>query len=500
MPRYSSTQFYKDWRYAVEKNFTTGNGEPFPFAEGGEKKWGDEIKKLSFREEPHDGCISSDGTRMAIAVRHDIHIVDTDSWETIAVLKGHTSRVNAVAFQSNDANTLVSSAQHDYGRSEPGAKPTLIVWKIDRLGDLKALEGTSLSNVSEIAAAAADRELARLGVELMRDKVQELAKGLEATIHHVVTENLVKDATTICGRLQTSFQSQVFSPSGKWMVYMPEERPPSNSNAPWDIVICGTDDYRPRVTLKGHTDAITWMGWNRDESIIATVAWDGTIRIWNPVTGIQTHRFETECQNWTGTFSADSKHFVATDGKGRIHTYAISQDEPSERTIEVEGAQGWRRAAAWHPSGKWLAVGGDRLGGLLLVDVAEQKIIQERSLSTKASHGTEETKRMMQRCLGVSEVCFVDHGHKLAVWTYGDSSIEVYDLMQQVRWRFGRGGTDEKETPGGEWVDEEGSVTSQGGRGMLCWEDASRGRLMLASIDFDAVRIWLIELSGEPSS
>jgi hypothetical protein len=32
---YTIDQLYRDWRYAVEKDFVTADGKPFPYAQGG---------------------------------------------------------------------------------------------------------------------------------------------------------------------------------------------------------------------------------------------------------------------------------------------------------------------------------------------------------------------------------------------------------------------------------------------------------------------------------
>ena len=495
MPCYSSDQFFQDWRYAVEKDFTTSDGKSFPYADNGKQQWGDEIKKISFKEEPHNGCISSDGRRLAVAVNHDIHVLETETWDTISILKGHISQVSAIAFKPNDSNTLVSSEQHDYGRSDPKAEPTIIVWKVDEVKGTLALESDSLAGISEAAAATAAEKLASFDVEVTKDELQDLEGAFTAAVSDVVTKHIIKDNLHIVGRLQNSFQSEIFSPSGKWMIYMPGKAPRSNSDAVWDINICSTDDFKCYITLKGHTDAIMWTGWNPDESLIATVAWDGTIRIWDAATGRQTHRFDTGRQNWAGAFSANSKYFVATDGSGNVLTYELSSEERVERVYKAEGLEHWRRAVGWHPNGKWVAVGGERCGELLLLDVEKQEVFQERILSVEGSRsGTEALRDMMKGFVGVSEMRFVDRGHKLAVWAYGDCSIEVYDMTQQVKWRFARGGTEDG-PEANKWRDENGKTTSKWGHGMLVWEDQSNRRLLLASIDFDGVRIWSLKLT-----
>ncbi|KAM0354780.1 hypothetical protein ACHAPU_000600 [Fusarium lateritium] len=241
-------------------DFTTSAGEPYPLADGGRLQWGGETKKITLEKQPHLGCVSHDGKLLALAVEHDIYVVDKQSWETIVVLKGHTSKV-------------------------------------------------------------------------------------DGEMH--------------------------------------------------------------------------WM-------------------------------------------------------------YEASNS-------------GWRRTISWHPNSQWLAVGGERSGELLLLDVKGKKLLQRRLLSVDASTSGDEVRSMLKTFLGVAEVRFLDGGNKLAVWTYGDWSIEMYDINQEVKWKFARGGTEDG-PEADRWMNEQGKVTSGRGYYMLTWEDRAKGVLQLASLDFDGVRIWGVSL------
>lgn len=237
------------------------------------------------------------------------------------------------------------------------------------------------------------------------------------------------------------------------------------------------------------------MAWSPDESTLATVAWDGTIRTWDADTGEQLRKFETNHQNWTGAFSPDSKYLAATDGTGNVWIYDLTSDDNSVYwKFNTGEKRRWRRAVAWHPNGKLLAVGGELSGELLLLDVDAKQLVQERLLSTRESKvDNEEVRPVMKSNFGVTQVQFVEGGRKIAFWTCADASIEVYDFERYKKWRFARGGTEDG--PHAEkWRDEKGKVTSEWGHGMLAWENKERGLLGLASIDFDGVRIWSVKL------
>ncbi|KAF4972355.1 hypothetical protein FSARC_1077 [Fusarium sarcochroum] len=490
MPSYSSDEFLRDWRYAVAEDLTTSLGEPYPYAHNGQLQWGNELKKMTFKKQPHLGSVSSDGTRLALAVKCDIHIIDTKSWDTIVLLKGHTSKIDSIVFKPDDANILVSSGDQEYDDRDEIEPPTIIVWNIEKEQAAVGIEDESLKDAARSAASAAVDRLAKLGIGLDSDG---LGVAFEPVINHAIAKHLAADKKTIHGRLHLSFHSQIFSPSGKWMSYLPGKAPPSNGNAPWDIQIISADDLKENFLLRGHTDAVMWAGWSPDETLFASVAWDCSIRIWDATTGQEKHRFETKGQNWTGAFTADSRYFAATDGTGNVWVYSLS-DGVVYWVYEATPSDGWRRTIHWHPNGKWLAVGGEQSGELLLLDVEEKKLIQKRLLSVDACTREEEVRNMMKSFVGTEEVKFVDGGNKLAVWTLGDWSIEVYDINQQVKWRFARGGTDDG-PEASKWRDEEGKVTSGGSYDMLVWEDPSKGQLVLASLDFDGVRIWGVPLT-----
>ncbi|CAF3468971.1 unnamed protein product [Fusarium graminearum] len=493
MPSYSSNEFDADWRYSIVQDFATSNDQPYPYADNGHLQWGNEVKKLTFNGTAHLACVSSDGKRLALGIKHDIHIVDTDTWETIVVLKGHTSQVNAIAFRPDDANLLVSGETQERSDNGLASPPIIIFWNIEQECTKRPHTDDPYGGAVHAAATAAAEGLTKIGISLDQGEIQELKTGFQPVINRVIARNTAAGHVTLDGRLQKHFQSRTFSPSGRWMVYLPGKSPQANGDVPWHIRIVSTNTLDERFTLKGHTDAIMWMGWSPDETLFASISWDCSIRIWDAVTGDQKHCFETETQNWTGNFSPDMNYFVVTDGKGNVRVFSL----PSGGVhwmYEGQQSNGWRRTVSWHPNSQLLAVGGERLGELLLLDVVEKRLLQKRVLSTDACTRDEEHRKMMPRFLGVTKVQFVDNGNKLAICTYGDGSIELYDIQQEVKWRFPRGGTDDG-PEAREWRDDKGKVTSERGHGMLVWEDRSKGVLRMTSLDFDGVRVWEVPLT-----
>lgn len=272
------------------------------------------------------------------------------------------------------------------------------------------------------------------------------------------------------------------------MAYLPGNYPSSNGNETIDIAICDTKHFQDQFILHGHTDSIIWIGWSPDETLIATVSWDQTIRVWDATTGQQTYKFLTSAQNWTGAFSPDSKYFAATCGTGALHIYSLT--DGSTYWVHKEDTNAWRRALDWHPTGNFLAVGARKCGSIQYLDFHTKELLQERVLFTAASQLDDEAARkILGSWLEVSYLKFLGQSEKLCIWGSGDCSVEVYDMAAGKKWRFSRGGTEDGPRAN-EWRDENGKVTSKGGAGVLNWQNGVTGGFMLASIDFDGIRIW----------
>ncbi|KAI1342299.1 WD40 repeat-like protein [Xylariaceae sp. FL0016] len=493
MVSYTSYQLYWDWRYAVDKEFTASSGEPFAYAEDGKQEWGDEIKKFSFGEKPHDACISSDGSRLAVAVKHDIHIIDTNTWEVINILRGHISNVDDMSFKPGDASVLVSSAPHSYAENTP-TQPVIMIWDTEKASSDALPDKATLTAVSTTAALCAARDLAPMNVMLDEAEKQKLAELFEPVLTRVVNAHSTANRFKISGSLQTSHRSQVFSPSGRWMAYLPGSRPRSNAHDSWKINICSAQDWSVFLELDAHTDAIMWKGWNSDESLFGSVAWDGRVCIREATSGKILYEFQTNCQNWAGGFSPDSRYFFGSAGDGSLHIYSLV-DGSTHWTFD-QGRHGrWIRALDWRHDSRLLAMGCQGYGKVLLIDVEEKVILQERRLSAAASQPDgEELRGCMGGFIEISKVYFVDGGNKIATFTHADGSIEVFDIANQVKWRFARGGTDSG-PKSVEWIGENGKVMSKGGSTMVAWDDGKRRQTFFASVDFDGVRIWSIEQS-----
>lgn len=520
MPRYSSAQFYNDWRYSVKKDFTNpSTGETVKYAPDGFRTWGGEKYKLPFTKAIGDASVNCDGSLMAIPIGDDVHIYETENFTPVNILKGHIAKVIAVAFQPGHPKVLVSSSERDLKNPAIG-EPTIIVWDLDKEQEHSVLGDGVIQNIAYHAKNTVVAELmqVRPKLQLSAKDQESLTSAIEPAIWRIIRTHAAANERTINGRLSTSFQSHVFSPSGSHLIYLPGGRPMSNGKDKWSINIYSMETHEDVLTLGGeegaHTDAVMWTGYSPDETLIGTVAWDKTIRIWNAKTGAQKGKFYTNGQNWTGGFSPDSKRFASTCGDGTFFVYSLVD---GTTLVEHKWSQSsWMRALDWGADSNLLAIGGehgDAPARLILYDVDKKEILQERILSTEACVADPEQMPFLGHYLGCRMVKFLDGGRKLVVHTSGDFGIETYDLETWHKWRFTRPGIDppfddeaeSDENEAGDVGDKgaqkkstaDTDFESKGADHLTVWEDKKKETIFFASMDGNAVRIWDIPMTKE---
>jgi WD40 repeat protein len=268
--------------------------------------------------------VNCDGSLIAIAVADDIFIYDTIKFVQAFVCKGHVSDVDVLAFQPGNPKVLVSSAQNDYGGLPP-TDPTVIVWDLDVQQARPMMEASVILSIASQATETVVENLlyTQPPLELSAADEKRLTEAIAPVISRIVKTHNVANQRTLYGRLQSSFQSDIFSPSGAHLIYLPSPQPKSNDSDVWDIKIYSMSTHENILTLTGHTDALMWAGYSPDETMIGTVAWDKSMGIWDAKCGHQKYKFNTEGQNWTGGFSPNSELFAGTCGDGTFYIHSM---------------------------------------------------------------------------------------------------------------------------------------------------------------------------------
>jgi WD40 repeat protein len=175
-----------------------------------------------------------------------------------------------------------------------------------------------------------------------------------------------------------------------------------------------------------------WVGISPDSTKLASVAWDGTVRIWSVETGECLHTFGNfGGQMWTGVWSPDSKLIAFSQGSPKTVIYVYNV-ETSEEISRFEGFKQWARSIAWSPDGKYLVSGGQ--GGVLCVwDPTTGKEAMRWELTFGDENG------MMKMFVSIEGVTCV--GTKL-VFQSTEGTVEAYDFQTNLKSQFARGPDD----------------------------------------------------------
>ncbi|XPS78030.1 hypothetical protein M3J09_010051 [Ascochyta lentis] len=244
--------------------------------------------------------------------------------------------------------------------SKTGLHNQLVFWELDHHGRL--LDHEKPIDASAYAAQAIDAILPDLAkkYELSREFVdatslrEDFAKALSIvdTAHRRRHNTIFNDAQF--GRLcSTSFSSD-----GRLFLYHTQSSfqtgKREHENHPCVIVVdtaAGKELHR----LSGHTDVIMWSAISPDNEHVASVSWDGTLRMYSAATGDLEWFKDAGGQSWTGAFSADSKHIVWSSGNGQM---VLVHDVYEGRRISTfpELPQGWCRSLGWRPDGRQVAL------------------------------------------------------------------------------------------------------------------------------------------------
>ena len=148
----------------------------------------------------------------------------------------------------------------------------------------------------------------------------------------------------------------------------------------------GADMGRPIHSLPGHKERVTSVAFSPDGQWIATAAWDGAVRLWDPKSGKEVRRLEVPpSPNFNPahlsqiTFSPDNRLLAVCTADEMAEEYVLIWD----RTTWGKVHQFRATTAAFAPDGKHIACGGPRTteavnrGVISLHDLATGKVVRE---------------------------------------------------------------------------------------------------------------------------
>ncbi|CAO2658533.1 Nn.00g062560.m01.CDS01 [Neocucurbitaria sp. VM-36] len=357
------------------------DGIPARFASGHPKDWTWETDVLDFAAEikekderaysSYQSATSPDYKLLAISLREArILIYDIDSKELRQVLEGAGTlafrptviRREGVEEVDDDARgkhgkpayTLISSISDEASR-RGREENRLILWDLDSHG--RVLDEEEPIEPATFATKAIDAILPELvsNHEWTREFVDAStlhAKFAEA-LNQVAADHRRRHNTVIGNATLGSFGSTTFSNDGRLLLYHSRNRTTQHGVREPEklpqVVLYDIDQGVEVHRLSGHTDAIMWSGISPDNQYVASVSWDGTLRMYSVTTGELLWATEDSGgQSWAGAFSPDSKHIVWSSKAGSV---VQVHDVPSGKKISTfqETLDDWCRCLKWHP-------------------------------------------------------------------------------------------------------------------------------------------------------
>ena len=511
---YSREDFLREYTLPVQpaQDFEW-NGVPAQYTHGHPKEWGSETEVLDFGKdfEPtqertfkqYTTALSSDKRLLAIGVSDPerILVYDVSSRNLCQVLEGTGSLCfrpvtdddsGVVKGTSDDAleprvqpaYTLISEVPNKLSGRGRGASPQLILWELDQNGRL--LDEEEPIDPSVFATQALEAILP--GLIAKHEWTKEFIDA--STLHKDFAKAIGRAAGDHCRRHNTVFPNShlgacnptAFSTDGKLMLYHIQNdstqhgmREPDNLPR---LVIYDLEANRELHRLSGHTDALMWSGISPDSQHVATVSWDGTMRMYLVSTGEFLWATEDSGgQSWTGAFSPNSEHIAWSSASGTVVSVHEVASGKKISTINEE-FRVWCRCLSWHPDGSQIALCVDKHAYVWLpFEGQDGTITQHFSI-------VGEKNDFMGSMFSIENVFWECNGRYLCLQT-SEGSFLVYDTEYNTKKLFKR--------PGGQNV----AYTGNGFHGIV--RDES-GETFFLSVDGDAkVRYWQVKVDQHPS-
>jgi WD40 repeat protein len=475
---YSTAEFLEEYAYSLEKDFHSSEDVAATWAPGQPAQKGAETYKIELGDKAtvEAMAMSPDESLLAVGVGHNIHIYSLVTFGLIDILTGSIGDINNLAFQPNDQHTksekllLVSES----GSRTQELDSVIIFWQLERGG--RDSQRTGPVGVEAAARSGSDAALRGLASELAwtteEPASSTLAEGFQKLISDSIRQRSLSHRRVLKGTL-AHFNSLPLTPDGKYLFFLTKEKNTTEGNDCWYYDSCvniynmSTDTLTHK--LYGHTDDIMSILPSPDSKLIASVCWDGSVRIWDIESGICEHVLGPfGHQMWAGAWSPDSKHLAFTSGSGTLYVYEIGQNEQEQDPKEVaryEGIKDWIRALQWSPDGTTIAIGAGQ-GKLVVWNPWKREELQTWQLKFEKSH--------MASFFEVMDAQFVDGGRRV-VFSSTEGTVEVYDFVENQKCRFAR-------SQAGNSVERHGRI------GKFCY--SSKLGIIITYDGGSAVRAW----------
>jgi WD40 repeat protein len=288
---------------------------------------------------------SPDGRLLAVGGFQRLTLLDADTLSPVRVLEGLAGKINAATFSSDGTQLLVASGIAGlYGQAT--------VWNVadgtqvrEFIGHRDTLYDAELSPDGKLLATCSyDRKII-----LWNAETAEPVRTLEGHNGAVFDVAFSPDSKVVASasadetiklwrvgdgeRLDTLSQPEreqyvvMFSPDGRYVLGGGVD----NRIRVWQFVSREQPQINPILHARfAHEGAITRLAFSRDGSTLASVAEDGTVKLWNASTFLERHLYEPQRELVVGAaFSSDARHLLIARLDGKID--ALPVPEQSQR-------------------------------------------------------------------------------------------------------------------------------------------------------------------------
>ncbi|KAF2495014.1 YVTN repeat-like/Quino protein amine dehydrogenase [Lophium mytilinum] len=325
--------------------------------------------------------------------------------------------------------TLICSVPSS-GRYAEGA--SLVIWDLDKNGrlldedeplDAPALAAKALASISADLTTHHEWSSDFIGRSTLAADIETALKKAE-TEHHIAHNTIIPVARFVGG--------DPISPDGSRLLYLTSDAStPSDirdvDDAPW-IGVWDLNAGKELYRLHGHTDTITWAGFSPNGTRIATVSWDGTMRMHDAYTGSLTWVTEdSRGQCWTAAFSPDGKQIVWSSKNGGVIKVLDVETGGCNATFPQK-LNHWARSLAWTADGCYIAIGTGSPSAYVWRPLETDGAVMEIKLKK------EEGGRKFGSMADLNSVKWLDDA-KLAVGC-SDGSVVVWDRFSNAKEGF----------------------------------------------------------------
>jgi WD40 repeat protein len=414
------------------------SGHPLP------PSWHSHSEAIDFREATRadnkegyrsfHGALSSDQKLLAISSAQErIAIYDVASKELRAILEGSGS----IAFRPvldpvHNGYTLVSSIADLEAR---GARPgnRLILWDLDQHGRLLVEEEPI--DTATIATQAIDAILPHLISEHEWTKefaeASSLRADFEKALSRVAADHRRRHHTILHNARLGGCGSSTFSDDGRLLLYHSQNDTTQRSMRDPEklprVIVYDLDGAKEVHNLHGHTDSIMWSAISPDHQHVASVSWDGTLRMYSADSGdLEWVTYNKPGQAWAGAFTPDSKHIIWSSKNGSV--IRVHQVSDSRLVSEFQGElDDWCRHFTWHPTGEKVALAGRKYAYVWCpFDGPDGSIAQHFRLDSDST---------WRNLASIHNVSWMEKGEMLAL-EFSEGTKLVYNLQYNSKELF----------------------------------------------------------------